>query len=99
MLKILIISSTKLDSSLSLMKDLIKPRFPEKPLPKNPQGAKRLWDRWLIVALALIKQCLSYSWREYTDMIKECEDILTKYGAVKAPSMSTIYNEWNNITT
>ncbi len=97
MLKILQIDQAKLDNSLTLIKDLIEPRFPETPKSENPQGAKRKWPRWLIVAIALFQPCLPYSWREYADQIKQCEPVLQAHGAKEAPAYSTIYKEWRSI--
>ncbi len=97
MLKILQIDQAKLDNSLTLIKDLIKPRFPEPKQPDNPQGAPRKWPRWLIVALALFQVGLPFSWREYTDQIERCEPVLQAHGAVEAPSMSSIYKQWRMI--
>lgn len=97
MLEIIQIDQAKLDDSLTLIKHLIEPRFPEAPKSKNPQGAKRKWPRWLIVALALFQPCLPFSWREYADQIKRCEPVLQAHGAKEAPSYSSIYKEWRNI--
>ena len=97
MLKITTIDQAKFDLYLNLIKDLIKPRFPEKLKSTNPQGAKRKWPRWLIVALALLKEMLHYNWREFADEIGKYELLLAKYGASHAPSYGSIHKAWSDI--
>lgn len=97
MLKIITIDTALLQFFLSLIKDMLEPRFPDSIRSPNPQGAKRKWPRWLIIALALLKNSLPFSWREYTLHLQKHEDLLSDFGALKVPSTTSIYFAWNNI--
>lgn len=97
MLNIISIDPALLRFFLSLIKDMLDPRFPESIRSTNPQGAKRKWPRWLIVALALLKNSLPFSWREYTLHLQKHEDILSDFGALKVPSTTSIYSAWSSI--
>lgn len=97
MLNITTIDQAIFDHYLNLIKDLIKSRFPEKPRSNNPQGAKRKWPRWLIVALALLKEMLHYNWREFADELSKFETTLIRYGASHAPSYGSIHGAWSDI--
>jgi len=76
---------------------MLESRFPQSIRSSNPQGAKRKWPRWLIVALALLKNSLPFSWREFTEHLQKHEDVLSDFGALKIPSTSSIYLAWSNI--
>ena len=97
MLKILTIDPTKFNLVLLLLKPLLKPKFPEQPLPENPQGAKRKWPNWLIVGLALIHECLPFSWEEYVSILKTCETTIKELGAKKVPGKTSLFVAWDAI--
>ena len=78
---------------------MLEPRFPEAIKSQNPQGAKRKWPRWLIVALALLQNSLPFTWREFTQHLQQHEDVLLEFGAIRVPSTSSIYAAWRDIPT
>ncbi len=97
MLNIKSIDAALLRFFLSLIKDMLIDRFPEPIRSENPQGAKRKWPRWLIVALALLKNSLDYSWRSFPDQLLQHEAILADFGAIQVPHFTSIYNAWTSI--
>lgn len=85
-----IIGQVKLHSLLTLIKDLIEPRFPESSKSEYSRKVKCKWTRWLIVTIELYQPCLPFLWREFVDKIKECDPILQVHGGIEGPLYSSI---------
>lgn len=95
---LLTIHPTELYNTLQVLKDLLRPRFPEQPKPQGPGGCPRQWPRGLIVALALIGVSLSLSWNKYTQELQRCEQELRGCGATKVPGKTSLFNAWREMT-
>lgn len=98
MFNILCIDPAKLDKHLKLLKLLLRPRFPERPPPEGRGGRPRKWERWVIIALALIGGSLPLSWSNYTQELKGCENIIKKWGATGLPGKTSLFNAWKEIS-
>jgi len=96
-INIVSIDTARLRFFLSLIKDLLEPRFPEAKRSSDPRGANRKWPRWLIIALALLKNSLPFSWRGFTIQLQQHKALLMDFGAIKVPSTTSIYNAWSSI--
>ncbi|MCY3415155.1 MAG: transposase, partial [Candidatus Heimdallarchaeota archaeon] len=97
MLQLSKLDPDRLRIHLVFLKDFLRPRFPEPKRSKNPQGAKRKWSRWLVVALALIGAEQDYTWQQFTDLLSDVEEVLIEFGAKGAPKKTSLYNAWKSI--